>query len=98
MKFTAKRTDANHAEFRQLLNRCGVIYGDLSGVGRGWPDLLVLVRGVWQLIEIKDGKKPPSARELTGKQKELHLRVAHAGGKIWTFSTIAELENLIGAR
>jgi hypothetical protein len=95
--YKPKRTDANHAEFRALLNKCGVVYGDLSGVGRGWPDLLVLVRGVWQLVEIKDGKKPPSARKLNPIQTQLHTRVANAGGRIWTFSTIAELENLIGA-
>lgn len=94
-KYIPSRTDANHAQFLQLLRRCGVMYCDLSRVGRGWPDILILVRGVWQLIEIKDGGRKYSG--LNDKQKQLHADVAAHGGKIWTFSTIAELENLIGA-
>lgn len=93
--YRPKRTDANHREFLELLRRCGVMYCDMSGVGRGWPDLLVLVRGVWQLVEIKDGKR--RAAKLNPLQLQLHTEIASHGGKVWTLSNIAELENLIGA-
>jgi hypothetical protein len=44
----------------------------LSGVGKGVPDLLVGFRGVTLLMEIKDGKKPPSDRKLTTDQQKWH--------------------------
>lgn len=37
----------------------------LAGVGNGCPDLLVGAKRVNVLLELKDDKKPPSARKLT---------------------------------
>lgn len=70
----AKRTDENHsavvAEIRAALPEATVC--DLSGSGRGVPDLLVGYAGRNYLIEIKDGTKIPSQRELTDAQKDFH--------------------------
>jgi len=44
----------------------------LAGVGNGVPDLLVGYQGKTLLMEIKDGKKPPSARLLTEDQLRWH--------------------------
>jgi len=59
------RTDANQARIVEALRRVGASVSVTSGVGNGFPDLLVGWRGRTILIEIKDGEKPPSERKLT---------------------------------
>lgn len=64
----ARRTDANHAAVRDALRAVGAVVADLSDVGEGVPDLAVAWDGMWYLVEVKDGQKPPSARRLTPAQ------------------------------
>ena len=70
----AKRTDDNHSEvvrgIRDALPEATVF--DLSGAGRGIPDLLIGYAGCNYLVEIKDGEKTPSQRDLTDAQKTFH--------------------------
>lgn len=66
----AARTDANHREIVDALRKVGASVADTSGVGGGFPDLVVGVRGITFLLEVKDGSKPPSARKLTEDQAE----------------------------
>ena len=61
----AKRTDANQTEIVEALISAGCMVQSLAMVGCGTPDLLWIKRGVIGLLEVKDGDKPPSARELT---------------------------------
>lgn len=67
----ARRKDANHVEVSDGLRAAGYSVLDLAEHGVsvdcavGWP-------GGAALVEIKDGAKPPSARQLT--QKEIELR------------------------
>lgn len=71
--FIPSRVDENQpalvAEFRRL--GCSVqhthFYGD------GFPDIIVGVAGFNLLVEIKNGKKPPSARKKTAFQGWWHL-------------------------
>jgi hypothetical protein len=70
---TAARIDANHHEVVAALRACGARVQRLEQ-GGGVPDLLVAARigGRWWtnvLVEIKDGKKPPSERRLTPDQQ-----------------------------
>jgi hypothetical protein len=51
----------------------------LAAVGCGCPDLLVGYRGKWWLAEVKDGEKPPSARELTDAEKRWQRRAKECG-------------------
>lgn len=70
------RTDSNHAEIVKAFRDIGASVQDLSRVGQGCPDLLVGFRGLCFLVEIKDGSKVPSRRELTVAQREWHMRWA----------------------
>ena len=62
------RVDTNQAEITEALRKHGATVQDLSGVGKGCPDKLVGWRGRNYLMEIKDGKKPPSRRALSHDQ------------------------------
>lgn len=56
----------------KALNAAGMKAVSLASVGQGFPDVAVGFRGLSCLLEIKDGSKPPSARELTAAEKEWH--------------------------
>lgn len=45
---------------------------DTSGLGDGFPDLVIGVNGWTILMELKDGYKPPSKRQLTPDQQRFH--------------------------
>jgi hypothetical protein len=68
----AAKTDRNHAEIVRALRRCGCSVQSLAAVGGGVPDLLVGFCGRNYLLEIKDGKAPPSQRRLTSEQTRWH--------------------------
>lgn len=60
-----KRIDGNQNEIVKQLRDCGASVLILSMVGKGCPDILVGLNGKNVLMEIKDGKKPPSGQKLT---------------------------------
>lgn len=67
----AARTDHNQTEIVAALRHAGALVCSLAAVGQGVPDLLVFfgpARGL-VLMEVKDGKKSPSARSLTAAQR-----------------------------
>jgi len=66
------RIDDNQQAIVNILRTAGATVVLLSSVGKGVPDLLVGFRGVTLLMEIKDGKKPPSDRKLTTDQQKWH--------------------------
>lgn len=67
-----KRVDANQVEIVKILRKFGCSVLILSSVGKGCPDILAGFKGQNYLIEIKDGKKPPSARKLTEHEQKFH--------------------------
>ena len=68
----AARVDANHKEFITKLRKCkGYSVHDTSRLGDGFPDIVVGAYAKYTvLVEIKDPKKPSSARKLTEKEIE----------------------------
>ena len=68
----AARVDSNHSELVRFARSLGaiieVIPGSNSSPGR--PDLLVGFRGRTFLLEVKDGSKPPSERELSDNEQK----------------------------
>jgi phosphopantothenoylcysteine synthetase/decarboxylase len=65
-----RRVDANQREVVKALRKAGAEVTFIHTLGKGVPDLLVSFRNVWSVMEVKDGSKPPSARELTPDEKE----------------------------
>lgn len=65
----ANRVDANQQQIVDVLRSYGA-YVRVVTMGDGVPDLLVGYKGYTILMEVKDGKKPPSARELTAAEKK----------------------------
>lgn len=63
------RVDRNQAEIVKALRKVGCSVQPLHTVGKGCPDILVGIRGRNLLMEIKDGKLPPSARVLTPDER-----------------------------
>lgn len=67
--YTPHRTDGNHAEVVEALRGIGASVLDIHDIGHGAPDLLVGYRAMNLLLEVKDGKKPPSHRKLTSDEQ-----------------------------
>ncbi len=69
----AAHIDANQPEIVDALLKAGAsVEPKLARLGEGVPDLLVGIRGVNALFEIKDGRKVPSKRKLTDDEKVWH--------------------------
>lgn len=68
----AAKIDANQEQVVLALRAVGASVQTLAAVGKGVPDLLVGYQGKTLLLEVKDGRKPPSARRLTEDQLKWH--------------------------
>jgi Holliday junction resolvase len=68
----AAKIDANQEAVVIALRATGATVQSLAAIGKGVPDLLVGHQGQTFLIEVKDGKKAPSARQLTEDQVKWH--------------------------
>lgn len=68
----AARIDANQTQVVSALRAAGAVVHSLAAAGNGVPDLLVAYRNTTMLMEVKDGSKPPSQRELTPEQVKFH--------------------------
>lgn len=68
----AKRVDANQKLIVDTFRAIGATVQIISMVGKGCPDIIVGYQGVNYLIEIKDGKKPPSGQKLTEHEQKFH--------------------------
>ena len=66
----AARTDANQSRIVQVLRKAGVAVTPLHMVGNGCGDILASFRGIWYVMEIKDGAKIPSKRKLTTDERD----------------------------
>ena len=52
----AKRTDSNHAKLVRELRTAGFTVADTSGMGSGFPDLVISRQRVTKLVEVKSPK------------------------------------------
>ena len=82
----AARTDSNQEEIVKALRAVGATVQSLAGVGHGVPDLLVGYQGKTILMEVKDGNKSPSHRELTPDQ--VKWIDAWTGGSVYIIDNV----------
>lgn len=68
------KVDRNQAEVVAALRAVGASVEVASGVGKGFPDLVVGYRGKTFLLEVKDGQAPVSQRVLTPDQASWHQK------------------------
>lgn len=68
----AARTDDNHSEVLNALRDAGALVEDTHAIPAFW-DAIIGHPGTRRIgcVEIKDGKKPPSARRMTPDQIKL---------------------------
>lgn len=90
---TAAKIDANQPAIVEAFRRLGARVQVLSNVGKGFPDLLILVRGRLALVEIKDGEKSASRRKLTPDEQAWHEEWQEA--PVFIVSTIEEAAWLV---
>lgn len=91
----AAKVDANQSEIVAALRSVGATVQPLHTVGKGCPDIVAGFRGSNYFLEIKDGKKPPSARALTSDQVEWH---GGWKGQVVVVKTVDEALQAIGAK
>lgn len=72
MSYRRRRTDRNHGDVVDALERCGWRVFDLSAVGGGCADLLVFRAGELKLVEVKtpEALKGRSGNPETRKKQE----------------------------
>ena len=80
----AKKTDKNHKEIVEAFRMLGCSVFDTSGVGRGFPDILVGKAFKTVLVEIKSSDKST----FTKHQKEFMVH--------WKGSAICRVQDLDG--
>lgn len=68
----AARIDDNQPEIVGEFRRLGWAVAHTHQVGKGFPDLVVAREDRIELIEIKDGNKPPSRQRLTPDEQRFH--------------------------
>ena len=90
----AARIDANQPEIVATLRAAGASVQHTHMIGDGCPDIIVGFRGVNYLMEIKDGSKPPSKRELTQDEKRWQ---AEWRGSVHIVESVEDALAVIGA-
>jgi hypothetical protein len=88
-----RKVDDNQAEIVQALRDAGASVQPIHTIGRGCPDLLVAFRNCNYVFEVKDGRKPPSARVLTDDEVRWHREW---NGPVEIVSSIDEALRAIG--
>jgi len=87
------RVDENHSAIVSLLRSFGCSVASTTGVGDGFPDVVVGFQGVTHLIEIKDGEKSPSKRRLTPDEEEWHS--TWQGDPVCILESLRDAEELV---
>ena len=85
----AKKVDENHKVIVQKFRELGASVFDASGVGRGFPDILVGFNGYTALVEIKSGEK----KKFTDPQ--LKFMAEWKGSAVSRINDVAGAERLI---
>lgn len=88
----AAKVDANQVEVVQAFRSMGCSVQCLHMMGGGVPDLLIAIKGINLLVEVKDGAKPPSKQKLTPDQIDWHCQWR---APVYIVNSIAQAVDLI---
>jgi hypothetical protein len=91
-----RRVDSNHREVLDALEAVGAVVLDTHAIP-GALDAVVGFRGRLHLLEIKDGRKPPSARKLTPAEADTIGRFMAAGCPVHVVASVDDALRAIGA-
>lgn len=97
LRHVRRRVDANQPAIVEAYRRMGCSVLCISSVGHGAPDLVVGRGGVTDLVEVKDGSKPPSAcamteaeakfsREWLGSPVRIVYSIDDAAAHVWSMN------------
>ena len=89
------KVDDNQEEIVEALRSAGCSVAVTSNAHNGFPDIVAGRAGVNYMIEIKDGSKPPSRRELTSKQRKFHSQWS---GQIAVAKDVEEAFKVVGLK
>jgi hypothetical protein len=64
--------DANQSEIVAYARALGFSVAVTAKLGQGFPDIVMGKNGINYMVEIKDGKKPPSQRKLSEPEQKFH--------------------------
>ena len=81
------RTDANQTEIVKVFRKLGFSVAVTSMIGQGFPDIIIGKHKCNWLIEIKDGKKVLSQRDLTDDEEEF---ISNWKGSVFLVETIEQ--------
>ena len=84
----AARTDSNQKEIVNMYRRLGATVKPTHMVGDGFPDIVIGKYNLTDLVEIKDGSKPPSAQKLTDDEERFHK---NWGGSVRIIRTVDDV-------
>lgn len=93
-KYSIDSIDSNHNEIVDTFRSMGCVVTSTTCV-KGFCDMVVAWKGLYLLIEVKDGAKPPSKRKLTPMEAAYHIKVEGVGCKVYIIKNKEEAINLI---
>lgn len=68
----AAKADGNQPQIVKAFRQLGFSVAHTHTIGKGFPDIVVGRNGINTLVEIKDGDKVKSQKQLTADEKEFH--------------------------
>jgi hypothetical protein len=90
----AARIDSNQPAIVNALRAVGATVQPIHTVGKGCPDLLCARHGQVYVLEVKDGRLPPSKRRLTPDEQAWHDMW---DGPVYIVGSVEEALAAIGA-
>ena len=91
----AAKVDRNQSEIVAALRKRGAVCLIVSQL-KNCFDILVLFNGTVQMVEIKDGELPPSARKLTTGELDFKAKAEGVGCTYNVVNSVEEALSLIG--
>ena len=92
----AARVDANQRELDEVARWLGCMVIRASRAPEIGFDRIYVRQGVVYIVEVKDGAKPTSKRQLTDNEKATKAGIEAAGGVYHVIESAADLQRMLG--